>query len=85
MTSEKKKFLMDKLKAIWDDKDFVCGTLSNCVSEKAWEVLLDYIETAENEGQQPTSDEILLLSLDLGDEFARDGISGRRKIAAALF
>ncbi len=86
MTVEKKKELVKRLKQIWDDRDFVCGAMSNAGSEKAWQVMLEYIEEAERLGRTVTSDEILLLSLDLGEEFDNNRISSTgRKIAAAMF
>ncbi len=63
-----KKELINELKLIWDNKDFVCGAMSNAGSEKAWEEMLEYIQNANESGEKVTSDEILLLSLDLSND-----------------
>ena len=67
MTSDVKKELMSELKMIWNNKDFVCGAMSNAGSEAAWKEMLDYIQTAKSRGESVSSDEILLMSLDIGD------------------
>ena len=65
--SETGKKLMILLKEIYNDHDFVCGTMSNCGNEEALKELYDYISYAKAHNKAVTSDEILLLSLVIGD------------------
>ena len=67
MTATGKK-LMELLKNIYNDHDFVCGTMSNCGSEDAWKKMYDYISYANEHGETVTSDDVLALSLVLGDK-----------------
>ena len=71
MSESVKNRLVHELKEIYDNKDFVCGAVSNAGDEKAWEVMLDFIKTARQQGEALSSDDILLLSLDLGEEFRK--------------
>lgn len=63
-----KSRLISLLKKIYDNHDFVCGTMSNCGTEDAWKELYDYITYAKDQNKTITSDEILLLSLHLGEK-----------------
>ena len=82
MSDQKKRELVRELKRIRDDKDFVCGAMSNAGSDKAWEVMLDYIKMARRRGDELTSDTILLLSLDLAEEYKQSWTSSAiRKVA----
>ena len=36
------KNLMNLLREIYDDHDFVCGTMSNCGGEEAWEKMYQF-------------------------------------------
>ena len=67
-----KKELIYELRQIWDNKDFVCGAMSNAGSEKAWEEMYNYLISAKESGDKVTSDEILLMSIGLssGNDFA---------------
>lgn len=60
-----KKDLIYELRQIWNNKDFVCGVMSNAGSEEAWEKMYQYIVNAKESGEEITSDEILLMSLGL--------------------
>ena len=62
------KELVKELRGIWDDKDFVRGAMNNAGREAAWKKMLDYILIAKQNGDEVTSDDILLLSLVLGEE-----------------
>ena len=42
-----KKELMTELKQIWDNKDFVCGAMSNASTEENWLYMLDYIKKSK--------------------------------------
>lgn len=64
--SDTGKKLMKILKNIYDDHDFVCGTMSNCGSDLAWMELYDIIMYAKAHDEKLTSDDILALSLTLG-------------------
>lgn len=70
MTDTGKK-LMRLLKDIYDDHDFVCGTMSNCGREEAWVEMCKFIEYANEHEEQITSDDILALSLSLGEKYDR--------------
>lgn len=61
--SDIKTELMQQLKEIYDDHDFICGTMCNCGNEEAWKEMYDYISNAKAHNKEITSDEILLLSL----------------------
>ena len=83
--SDTMRNLTVELKKIWDNRDFVCGVISNAGDEKSWSIILDYIDTARKKGVQISSDEILFLSLDLAEE--NEGLQTKRplrKIAAAM-
>lgn len=60
-----KKDLIYELRQIWNNKDFVCGVMSNAGSEESWEKMYQYIVNAKESGEEITSDEILLMSLGL--------------------
>ena len=66
--TETGKRLMSLLRGIYDDDDFVCGTMSNCGGEAAWEKMLAFIMVANERGEPVTSDDVLALSLVLGEE-----------------
>ena len=69
MTDTGKK-LMSMLKTIYDDHDFICGTMSNCGGDLAWGNLYDIIVYAKEHDEVLTSDDILALSLTLGEEMS---------------
>ena len=60
--------LIKELREIWDNKDFVCGAISNAGTEDAWEEMYDYIMGKKKSRELITSDEILLLSLELSSD-----------------
>ncbi len=60
--------LIKELRGIWDNKDFVCGAISNAGTEDAWEEMYDYIMKKKKSEKIITSDEILLLSLELSSD-----------------
>lgn len=60
------KKLMTTLKDIYDNHDYVCGIMSNCGGDMAWEELYDIIMYAKEHNEVLTSDDILALSLTLG-------------------
>ena len=63
-----KKELMTELKQIWNNKDFVCGAMSNASTEENWLYMLDYIKESKKTGKAVSSDDILLLSLALSSD-----------------
>lgn len=77
MKSSVKKELISELRKIYDNKDFVCGVVSNAGYENAWSVMLDFIRTARRLGDDITSDNLLLLSLDLREEEEKRMVSHR--------
>lgn len=66
--SDTGKQLVKELRIIWDDRNFILGAMSNAGSKKAWEKMLDYIHMARRMGDEVTSDDILILSIKLGEE-----------------
>ena len=79
-----KRKLMIELKKIYDDKDFVCSTISIAKTEKAWRTILDYIHTAKEYGDDISSDNIQLIAIHLRDEEdKKQQAKTRRRIAAA--
>ena len=42
---------MTELKQIWDNKDFVCGAMSNASTEENWLYMLDYIKESKKTGR----------------------------------
>lgn len=53
--------LFNKLCSIYDDIDFVVGVMSNAVTDRDSQAILDYIEN----GEDVTPENIILLSLEL--------------------
>ncbi len=85
MTSDVKTELISELKMIWNNKDFVCGAMSNAGSEAAWKKMLDYIQTAKRHGESVSSDEILLMSLDVGNTDSQiERVSQRKSVKIAM-
>ncbi|MBR4207859.1 MAG: ribonuclease HI [Lachnospiraceae bacterium] len=86
--SEHGKELMMLLRNIYNDHDFVCGTMSNCGGEEAWKEMCDFIKYANEQCEKITSDDILALSLSLGEKYVRDKdivcIADSETMAAAL-
>lgn len=60
--------LMKLLKEIYDDKDFVCGTMTILKTDRNRSVMVDYILTAKAKGLSIESDDILKLALILKNE-----------------
>lgn len=56
-------FLFNKLKAFYNDKDFILGIMSNAPHEEDMKNLMDYMDN----GQDVTIDNLILLSLELGN------------------
>ncbi len=85
--SETGKKLMCLLKEIYDNPDFVCGAMSNAGSEDAWNKMLDYIHYAKENGLELSSDDLLLLSLSLGDDSdtSNEQVAGKRGLKIAMF
>ena len=70
---------------IYDNKDFVCGVVSNAGYEHAWSILLDYIRTAKQLGEDLSTDNLLLLSLDLRDDEEKRINNHHFRTSAAMF
>ena len=56
------------LREIYDERDFVCGTMSNCGGEEAWKKMYQFITYANDHNESISSDDVLALSLILGKE-----------------
>ena len=85
MKTKIKSELVRELRNIYDNKDFVCGVVSNAGYEHAWSILLDYIRTANRLGEDISTDHLLLLSLDLRDEEEKHIHHHRPRTTAAMF
>ena len=81
-----KKQLMRELKSIYDNKDFVCGTVSIAGNAENWSKILEYINLLREEGQEIKSDNILLLALNLSrDNNKQESIASvARKVSVAM-
>lgn len=66
--SEIGKKLKRKLQCISDNQEFVCGAMCNAPDDISWKKMLDFIEYAEQHGSNVTTDDILSLSVILGDK-----------------
>lgn len=78
--------LMKRLQRIYDNKDFVCGTISIARDVSVWQELLDSIETLEREQEPISSDDILALTIALRRDADRVDLvkASNRRIAAAM-
>lgn len=63
-TAEIKNKLIEKLKTISEDKDFIVGVISNAKHNDDRKALIKYID----EGKEVTYEQLLLLSLWLNQE-----------------
>ena len=79
--------LMRELKKIYDNKDFVCGSVAIAKTVDNWNYILDFIQTAARLGEPITSDEIQLLALSLRKETDSKSkvLSTKRSVAVAVF
>ena len=66
--------LRERLKHIWDDKDFINGTICLLEDELYVSKMIDYLEIAKERGDEVTSDDVLALALIFDKE--RDNING---------
>ena len=85
MKTKTKSELIKELRNIYDNKDFVCGVISNAGYERAWSIILDYIRTAKRLGEDISTDNLLLLSLDLRDDEEKHISNHRPRTSAAMF
>ena len=85
MKTKIKSELVKELRSIYDNKDFVCGVVSNAGYEHAWSILLDYIRTAKQLGEDLSTDNLLLLSLDLRDDEDKRINNHHLRTSAAMF
>ena len=63
-----RKKLMEELKNIYNDKDFVCSTSSILGDEKNRRKMLEFLQAAKEHGEDVTSDDVLLLAMKMRDE-----------------
>ncbi len=59
-----KKILVEKLKAVYDDRDFILGVISAVRSLNGRKKIIDYIDN----GTDVTDENIILLSLTLSEQ-----------------
>lgn len=84
--SKNKEKLIQELKAIYDNKDFVVGTISALGSENAIAKMLNFIQTAKARGDELISDNLLLLALNIrkDEDAGKEKSAKRRSVAAAM-
>ena len=63
-TAKIKTALVDKLKTVSTDNDFIVGVISNAKNDVDRKAIIEYIE----KGEEVTYEQILLLSVWLGQE-----------------
>ena len=63
------KELKRRLKAIYDDRDFVIGILHIAHGNTAWRRLLAFMEMAEEMGDSVSSDLVTAVALKIGKEY----------------
>lgn len=68
MMSANGKELMRMLKEIKNDHDFVCGIMSNAANESGWQMLTDYLLEAKKQGETPTVEKLIALSVIAGEQ-----------------
>lgn len=66
--TEVEKELVEKLRAIWNDKEFVIGVLSHLKDDEERGELIEFIDSSDD----VTSEAVTLLALDISQ--ARDNI-----------
>lgn len=62
-SKEKKRELIQKLREIFDDDEFILGVLCDLRSDSDIDIILEYIERTEN----AASEDIILLSMQIAD------------------
>ena len=65
--------LRNLLKEIWNDKDFINGTICGLKDEEHIAKMIDFIEISREKGDCISSDDVLLLTVVFNKE--RDNIS----------
>jgi len=55
--------LRELLKELWDDKDFINGTICGLKDEEHMAKMIDFIEMSKENGDHISSDEVLLLTV----------------------
>ena len=76
--------LMNELKTIYDNKNFVCGTISIAGYEEIWSMILDYIHSLQEQGEEISSDDIQLLALKLRKEYDEQNASTMQDLMVAM-
>lgn len=79
-----RKELAKELKTIYNNKDFVCGTIAILRYDTLITTMLDFLKIARKKNEAITSDGIQLLALDLRDEEESKQNTKKRYMAAML-
>ena len=58
-----KEKLVNYLKEIWNDKDFIVGVISNAATEENFEKIIRFIDYSKEHDEPFTSDDIVALSV----------------------
>lgn len=66
--SETAKKIVPKLRKYYDNDDYVQGVILNAHGDKNLEIISAFIDYAEAAGDEVTSDDLILLSVALGDK-----------------
>ena len=67
--------LREKLKNIWDDRDFINGTICLLENDLYISKMIDFLEIAKEQGDEITSDDVLALALVFDTE--RETLNGK--------
>lgn len=79
-----RKKLMAELKNIYDDKDFVCSTSSILGNERNRKKMLEFLQAAKERGEDVTSDDVLLMAMEMREEEDnRRGSRGKKRYVRA--
>ncbi|MGN0194608.1 MAG: hypothetical protein ACI39G_05820 [Pseudoramibacter sp.] len=66
--TETAKKIIPKLRKYWDDDEYVEGVIINAKNDDNLNIISDFIDYAENIGDEITADHISALALSLGNK-----------------
>lgn len=66
--SKEREKLEKKLRKIWQNEEFVQGVICNAKNRENWETISEFIDMSYRMGDEPTSDNIVALSVILSGE-----------------
>jgi hypothetical protein len=60
--------LKNRLVSFYDNRDFLIGVMSNVKTDEKRQKMIDFMDKAEEVGDEITSDDLILLSVVLGNK-----------------